>query len=207
MLRILEEPSGKTRMRFNDNDLMFVMETIHDRHVRRRRIGRNELSQFTGMEESVIRGITGKLTELGFLDTTRGGSVLSPLGVDFIDALGVSLLHLKYTDSAFGIHQVTLRVRDMSDRVVFGVEQRDAALKSGGDGCTTIFYRNDQLLMPPNWNVDENTPELSEQIRRYDLRENDLILIGGSNIGLRQAGAAVNSAMLDLVGKRSNASP
>ena len=81
-----------------------------------------------------------------------------------------------------------------------GVEQRDAALKSGGDGCTTIILRDGELVLPPDWSIDEHSPELAAQIRSHGMEEGDVVLIGGSNTGMREAAVAANSAALELVG-------
>ena len=81
-----------------------------------------------------------------------------------------------------------------------GVEQRDAALKSGGDGCTTIILRDGELILSPDWSIDKHCPELAAQIRAHDMEEGDVVLIGGSNTGMREAAVAANSAALELVG-------
>ena len=53
---------------------------------------------------------------------------------------------------------------------------------------------------PPDWSIDEHSPELAAQIRSYGMEEGDVVLIGGSNTGRREAAAAANSAALELVG-------
>ena len=68
-----------------------------------------------------------------------------------------------------------------------------------GDGYTTILCRDGKLILPPNWDVDENRPVLASQIRSHNIEDGDIVLIGGSNTGEREASAAANSAALDLV--------
>ena len=82
-----------------------------------------------------------------------------------------------------------------------GVEQRDAALKSGGDGCTTIILRDGELVLPPDWSIDEHSPELAAQIRSRGMEERDIVLIGGSNTSRREAAVTANSARWSFSGK------
>ncbi len=44
------------------------------------------------------------------------------------------------------------------------------------------------------------SPELAAQIRSHGMEEGDVVLIGGSNTGMRDAAVATNSAALELVG-------
>lgn len=68
-----------------------------------------------------------------------------------------------------------------------------------GDGYTTIPCRDEKLILPPNWDVDENRPVLASQILSHNIEDGGIVLIGGSNTGEKEASAAVNSAALDLV--------
>ena len=79
-----------------------------------------------------------------------------------------------------------------------GVEQRDSGLKGGGDGCTTIVCRDGRLILPPDWNIDEKSPDMASRIRSYGIAEGDIELIGGSNTGVREAANAANTAVLEL---------
>uniref|UniRef100_UPI0037DCF24E DUF4443 domain-containing protein n=1 Tax=Methanomethylophilus alvi TaxID=1291540 RepID=UPI0037DCF24E len=47
---------------------------------------------------------------------------------------------------------------------------------------------------PPDWSIDEHSPELAAQIRAHGMEEGDVVLIGGSNTGRREAAVAANSA-------------
>ncbi len=138
---------------------------------------------------------------MGFVRMSNMGVVLLPTGSDFLKAAGVTLMDLEHTTSAIGRYQVALLVRGMAGMIDKGVEQRDSGLKSGGDGCTTIICRKGKLILPPDWDVESNTPELASQIRRYSVTEGDIVLIGGSNTDRREAAMAANSAALELVGQ------
>jgi len=64
--------------------------------------------------------------------------------------------------------------------------------------------RNAELVLPPDWNIDEHSPGLAAQIRAHGMEEGDVVFIGGSNTGMREAAVAANSARWSLSGKISH---
>ena len=153
-----------------------------------------------GLSEGYTRLILGKLEGMGLVDVSPRGMIVTPLGCDLLRTLGFSLMEIDHTDSAIGTYQVALLLKGKAKMIEKGVEQRNAALKSGGDGCTTIILRDGELVLPPDWSIDEHSPELAAQIRAHGMEEGDVVLIGGSNTGRREAAVAANSAALELIG-------
>jgi len=197
MLRILTPPPRSNSL--GNNEVMFILETLDERFREGVLIGRGDIAAVTGIREGAVRAILQRLERMGFVRMSNMGVVLLPTGSDFLEAVGVTLMDLEHTTSAIGKYQVALLVRGMADRVDKGVEQRDSGLKSGGDGCTTIVCRNGRLILPPEWDVDANTPELASSIRSYGISDGDIVLIGGSNTDRTMAAAAANSAALELL--------
>ena len=197
MLRILTPPPRSNSL--GNNEVMFILETLEERFRDGVLIGRGDIAAVTGIREGAVRAILQRLERMGFVRMSNMGVVLLPTGSDFLEAVGVTLMDLEHTTSAIGKYQVALLVRGMADRVDKGVEQRDSGLKSGGDGCTTIVCRNGRLILPPEWDVDANTPELASSIRSYGISDGDIVLIGGSNTDRTMAAAAANSAALELL--------
>lgn len=197
MFRILAPPPRSGSL--GNNDVMFILETLEKRFRSGTLIGRGDIAAVTGIREGAVRAILQRLERMGFIRITNMGVILLPTGSDFLRAMGITLMELDHTTSAIGRYQVALLVRGMADRVDKGVEQRDSGLKSGGDGCTTIVCRNGRLILPPEWDVDANTPELASKIRSYGISDGDIVLIGGSNTDRTMAAAAANSAALELL--------
>ena len=197
MLRILTPPPRSGSL--GNNEVMFRLETLEERFRDGILIGRGDIAAVTGIREGAVRAILQRLERMGFVRMSNMGVVLLPTGSDFLKATGITLMDLEHTTSAIGRYQVALLVRGMASRVDKGVEQRDSGLKSGGDGCTTIVCRNGRLILPPEWDVDANTPELASKIRSYGISDGDIVLIGGSNTDRTMAAAAANSAALELL--------
>lgn len=197
MLRILTPPPRSGSL--GNNEVMFILETLEERFRDGVLIGRGDIAAVTGIREGAVRAILQRLEHMGFVRMSNMGLVLLPTGSDFLKAMGITLMDLERTNSAIGAYQVALLVRGMADRIDSGIEQRDSGLKSGGDGCTTIVCRNGRLILPPEWDVDANTPEMASKIRSYGISDGDIVLIGGSNTNRTMAAAAANSAALELL--------
>ena len=197
MFRILTPPPRSGSL--GNNEVMFILETLDKKFRDGTLIGRGDIAAVTGIREGAVRAILQRLERMGFVRISNMGVILLPTGSDFLRAMGITLMELDHTTSAIGVYQVSLLVRGMADRINKGVEQRDSGLKSGGDGCTTIVCREGELILPPDWDVEENTPKLASQIRAYGISEGDIVLIGGSNTDRTMAAAAANSAALELL--------
>ena len=128
-------------------------------------------------------------------------------GCDFMKAAGVSFMDLDPTDSAIGAYQVALLVRGKADAIGKGIEQRNCAIRVGADGCTTIVCREGSLTLPPDWDVDERTPALASQIRRYGVSDGDVVLIGGSDVSPRLASNSAALALLKRIFAETRAGP
>ena len=197
MLHLLSPSNRETA--YNDYDVMFLLEKLAEAAGRGKMIGRGGLSGTLGIGEGLVRSMLQRLKATGFVNVTRAGVTLGENGRSFLDAVKVSVMELEHTDSAIGTHQVSLLVRGRAHLIGKGVEQRDSGLKAGGDGCTTIVCREGRLVLPPEWSIDDNSPSLAAQIHGYGVTDGDVVLIGGSNTGVREAAAAANSAALALL--------
>ena len=83
----------------------------------------------------------------------------------------------------------------VASKIENGMQQRDMGVRSGASGCTTIVIRNNTLMIPPDWNIDEKDPELAKYIRNnIGMSPHDVIIIGDSDTEISAAEAAVTAA-------------
>ena len=197
MLRILSKNGSATT--FDDNDVMFVLELLDRALETGEATSRGEIALRTGIGEGVVRTILHRLRSMGLAEVSRAGTSISSVGHDFMRATGMSLVEIGHTDSAIGAHQVAVLVKGKAAMIEKGIEQRNCAIRIGADGCTTIVCTEGSLILPPDWNLDERSPELASCIRRHGIEDGDVVLIGGSDSGPRLASAASNSAALALL--------
>jgi hypothetical protein len=196
MLKILN--TSVHGLSYGDGEIMFVMEKLAVALLEGRKMARKSISMETGIGEGTVRTILGRLGAMGLLDIEHQGVTLSTTGSEFLKRIGVKLMDLEHTSSAIGTYQVSVLLRGKAHMIDKGVEQRDSGLKGGGDGCTTIVCRDGRLILPPDWNIDEKSPDMASRIRSYGIAEGDIVLIGGSNTGVREAANAANTAVLEL---------
>jgi hypothetical protein len=86
-------------------------------------------------------------------------------------------------------------VYGVGNRIVNGMEQRDAGIKAGAFGCTTVVLRDGKLMIPPDWNLDEQSPELAYKIRKESgITADDAIIVGSGPTKVVAIEAALNAA-------------
>ncbi len=98
-------------------------------------------------------------------------------------------------------------IRDSIDRITNGIEQRDAAIKIGGIGATCLFYDGKDLIFPSS-SLSKNSSGQTVvrdsvfeyissiiQKRGFQLKENDVIIIGIGKSPENARLAALNAAL------------
>lgn len=65
--------------------------------------------------------------------------------------------------------------------------------------CTTLVLRDGHLIMPPDWDLDRESPEYSEYIRSRDIMEPGDALIIGSADDIHTARSSAVNAALNLI--------
>ena len=80
-------------------------------------------------------------------------------------------------DITIGDRDCAVRVPKMARNVKYGCEERDAAIKSGATGATTLIYTNGKLIFPGSDYPVE--PEVEAKIRSvFSLKNDDVVIIG-----------------------------
>lgn len=144
-------------------------------------MGRKKLSDMVGIGEGSMRRIINTLREWEMIDIRQTGIKISREGMGFLSELPLKVLDLTIGDLVVGDHQQALLVKGVAHKIENGMQQRDAGIRAGSEGCTTILYRNGRLLMPPDWDLDVNRPGLASTIRSIeDMEEGDVIIVGGA---------------------------
>jgi hypothetical protein len=82
-------------------------------------------------------------------------------------------------------------VSKAGDRIRRGLEQRDAAIRVGASGATTLVYKGGKLLFPPEEVASEEWPDVSKRIIKiFQPSENDVVIVtSGASPKLAEAGA------------------
>ncbi|MDY5679529.1 MAG: DUF4443 domain-containing protein [Candidatus Methanomethylophilaceae archaeon] len=191
-MKIIDEPQFGPMFRFNDANVYWSLHLLSDG----RRMGRKRLADEVGVGEGSMRRIIDTLKEWDFINIKQTGITITKAGLSFLDQLPLRPVNIFVEGSVAGACQQGVLVLGGADKVVNGMEQRDAGIKVGADGCTTIVIRDGILMIPPDWNMDDKTPELAYKIRKeIGMTQSDALIIGGGETQALATEAAITAAL------------
>ena len=177
--------------RFTDANVYYALYVLSDG----KRIGRKKLAEEAGVGEGSMRRILDKLREWNFVQIKQTGISITKAGLVFLDQIPVRLIDVDLQGSVVGDFTQGVIVYGASSKIVNGMQQRDAGIKAGAEGCTTIVIRDGKLMIPPDWNMDEQTPELAYKIRKdTGITADDVIIVGGGSSKIAAVEAVLNAA-------------
>ena len=191
-MKIIDEPQFGPMFRFNDANVYWSLHLLSDG----RRMGRKRLADEVGVGEGSMRRIIDTLKEWDFINIKQTGITITKAGISFLEQLPLRPVNIFVEGSVAGACQQGVLVLGGADKVVNGMEQRDAGIKVGADGCTTIVIRDGILMIPPDWNMDDKTPELAYKIRKeIGMTQSDALIIGGGETQALATEAAITAAL------------
>ncbi len=167
-------------------------------------IGRYQLGNELGLGGGSVRSLVKFLRKRDFIQPVRRrGHQLSSEGQKYINELSQVLIKIvKAPQSEFTVDQYNFgcHLRDRAHLVTDGVRQRDAALRAGASGATTLVQGPDPetLIMPVEHPVSR--AEAISLLEPYSLREKDVLLIGSgpSWVIARLGTLAASITLLDV---------
>lgn len=190
-MKIIDEPQFGPMFRFNDANVYWSLYVLSDG----RRMGRKRLAEEVGVGEGSMRRILDTLKEWDFITIKQTGITITKAGISFLDQIPIRPVDIYVEGSVVGEFQQGVLVFNGAEKVNNGMEQRDAGIKVGATGCTTIVIRDGALMIPPDWNMDEQTPDLAYKIRKdIGMTQSDALIIGGGNTQTLATEAALSAA-------------
>ena len=190
-MKIIESPQYGPMFRFTDANVYYALYILSDG----KRVGRKKLAEEAGVGEGSMRRILDKFREWNFVQIKQTGISITKAGLVFLDQIPVRLIDVDLQGSVVGDFTQGVIVYGASSKIVNGMQQRDAGIKAGAEGCTTIVIRDGKLMIPPDWNMDEQTPELAYKIRKdTGITADDVIIVGGGSSKIAAVEAVLNAA-------------
>lgn len=191
-MKIIDEPQFGPMFRFNDANVYWALYILSDG----RRVGRKRLSEDIGVGEGSMRRIIETLKDWEFITIKQTGITITKAGLAFLEQVPIRPVDVFMPNSVMGSCQQGVLVLGGACKINKGMEQRDVGVRMGAIGCTTLVIRDGVLTVPPDWNLDENDPELAKKIRNdTKITEADALIIGGSDSKIRAIEAAVSAAL------------
>jgi hypothetical protein len=165
-------------------------------------ISRDLLSKELGLGEGSIRTLMRHLQLNNMIKATNAGTTMTQKGEALLLELLSSIpteMNLPKCSIALGKFNYVVLLKQHSHAIKSGVEQRDAAIKIGAKGATTLLFKQNKFVMPSNTNYDslQKEPKISKLlIRTLNPEEGDAIIIGSDDMHEKRSEFAAKSAAL-----------
>lgn len=168
-----------------------------------KRVGRALLIQELGLGEGSVKTLVKHMKMNGVIENSNAGMWLSSKGKLMYSKLHLAIpadTPIQKCSIALGKFNHAVLVKGLAKEIGSGIEQRDAAIKIGGVGATTLVFTDGKFLMP-----DKNTDSLRNdpKVRAFitsKLRpeDNDVVIIGSAD-DKKTAEMVAKSAALQTV--------
>ncbi len=174
--------------------------------ISRKPVGRVSLAKALGLGEGSIRTLVKHLEKAGLIETSREGIVLTRSGQEFVSTVKSKIseiIEVPKSALTVGAFNVAALVRGAADSVKAGLEQRDAAIKVGAQGATTLTFSHGRLSMPStNEDVFKKLPRIRHAIiSGLKPEEDDIVVIGSAGDKLTAEFGAIAAALETLKAK------
>lgn len=165
---------------------------------------RNALCAGLVLGEGTVKTLIKHLKMQGLIETSNRGTKLTGKGKSMCEGLLTAIpaeMSLPKCSVALSKFNYSVLVRDFGFAVGLGIEQRDAAIKMGATGATTLLYKDNKFVMPAN---SDDSLKRERGIRRMlveklNPRDGDVIIIGSANDNEKTAElGAKNAALLTI---------
>ena len=173
--------------KFNDYHMWKTFESLDEKIP----VGRKKLSSMLGIGEGSTRTILSIIQDQGLVTIGKSGIVLTAKGVEFKKSIHMDVANVAISDLTIGDKDCAIRVSKMARNIRYGCEERDAAIRSGATGATTLVYSNGKLIFPgAEYPVDSDVESKIRSV--FNLKNDDVVIIGtGSTQESAEMGAVI----------------
>jgi uncharacterized protein DUF4443/transcription factor-like protein len=164
-------------------------------------VSREILCEELELGEGSIKTLIRHLKMQNLIEATNGGTKMSHKGSLFFAELLSSIpseLSLSKCSITLGKYNHAILLKKLSFAVKSGIEQRDAAIKMGALGATTLLFKDNKFFIPgTDYDSLKNEQELSERlIEKLQPVNGDVIIIGSDDHSKKKSEFAAKSAAL-----------
>ncbi|MEM3383085.1 MAG: DUF4443 domain-containing protein [Nitrososphaerales archaeon] len=149
-------------------------------------IGRMKLSKILELGEGATRTLIKRLQKEGIIKSTKYGCMLTESGKKLFADLSSKVskeLEIPPSPYTLGKFNIAILIKNSAKTIGYGIDQRDAAMKVGALGATTLIYSKEKLTIPGSpEDAFKDSPEIREiLIERLKPEDGDAIIIGSAN--------------------------
>jgi hypothetical protein len=169
------------------------------------RTSRNALCSGLDLGEGTVKTLVKHLKMQGLVETSNGGTKMTAKGKGICKGLLLAIpaeMSLPKCSVALGRFNYAVLVREFGFAIRLGIEQRDAAIKMGATGATTLIFKDNKFVMPASSSSDSLKKEHKVRkmlVEKLNPGEGDIIIIGSADSNQKTAElAAKNAALLTM---------
>ena len=197
--KVAERYAPSRLLSFDSVHVLKAMQLMENK----RRISRSLLMDELGLGEGSVKTLVKHMKMSGLIENSNAGMWSTNKGKTVYAKLHCAIpneMEIFKCNIALGKFNYAVLVKDVAYDIGSGIEQRDAAIKLGAVGATTLIFKNSRLLMPDTReDLLRNNPKIhSLIIKKLMPKDNDVIIIGSSD-DKRTAELAAKSAALHTI--------
>ena len=170
-------------------------------------VGRELLCKELGLGEGSIKTLIKHLKMNNLVKTSNHGTTMTERGRAIFSELVESIpaeTPLPKCSVALGKFNHAVLIKQLGYAIKSGIEQRDAAIKIGGTGATTLLFLEDKFVMPTTGRIQDSFRKdpATRELLLDGLKpeQGDVIIVGSSDADRRTAElAAKNAALFTIV--------
>jgi hypothetical protein len=167
-------------------------------------VSRGLLSKELALGGGVVKTLIKRLKMQDMIHTTKSGTIMTEKGKSIYSHLRSSVpaeLSVPKCSVALGKFNYAILLKQFNFAIKSGIEQRDAAIKMGAKGATTLLYKSGRFVMPSTEGTLDPLhaePEIRNLLinRMQPIEDGDSIIIGSDDVSKRSAELAAKSAAL-----------
>jgi predicted transcriptional regulator len=139
-------------------------------------VGRKAISDALELGEGSVRTLLRKLSNLGLIESSQRGHVLSQAGEKLLKKLQESFSEAVEVGTVEGMPAMALLVREPGE--FRSIELRDEAIRFFARGAMILLVKNGEVVFPEDGRPLRATmPELVEKLEKLPLEEGALVII------------------------------
>lgn len=197
--RVASRYAPSRTLSFNVAHVFAALQIIEKNGV----TSRNALCHGLALGEGTVKTLVKHLKMNGLVQTSNGGTKMTARGRGICQELLAAMpaeMSLPKCSIALGSFNHAVLVREFGFAVRSGIEQRDAAIKIGATGATTLILKDGKFAMP---SANQDSLKKESSVRKklaWNLRpeEGDVIIIGSAESEKTAELAAKYAALLTI---------
>ncbi len=171
---------------------------------------RDALCKELNLGEGSVKTLVKHLMMENIIETSNAGTKMTEKGRKFLAELLSSIpaeCEVPNCSIALGKFNYAILLKQLSIAIKLGIEQRDAAIKVGGVGATTLLFRKGKFVIPGT-NIDslKKEPQIHGLlIKELSPKDGDVVIIASSDRNEKVAElSAKNAALLTVMNHESH---